>query len=130
MSWQPGESGNPNGRPKKGLALTDLLERELSKTSVDIDGKRHQNRSILARVAVEAATTGSVTFVKVSPTGEAYNVTQQLDPRDWITWAKYIIDRIDGPAQQRVDVTTNGESVIRLSLTPVTVMGDRECQED
>ncbi len=26
MPWQPGESGNPNGRPPKGFALSDLLE--------------------------------------------------------------------------------------------------------
>jgi hypothetical protein len=46
------------------------------------------------------------------------------------TARKWLSDYLLGPAQQRVDVTTNGESVIRLSLTPVTVMGERECQED
>jgi hypothetical protein len=109
--WKPGESGNPKGRPPKGLALTELLESELNKTALDIDGKRHQNKRILARVAIEAATTGSVTFTKVSKTGEAHNVTERIDPRDWMTWAKYVIDRIDGPAKQRVDVTTNDESL-------------------
>jgi len=29
MKWKPGESGNPNGRPKKGETLTDAL-RELT----------------------------------------------------------------------------------------------------
>jgi hypothetical protein len=109
--WNPGESGNPSGRPKKGLALTDLLEAELNKTAPDIDGKRRQNRRILARVAVEAATTGSVTFAKVSKTGEVHAVTEKIDPRDWMTWAKYVIDRIDGPAKQRMDITTNDESL-------------------
>jgi hypothetical protein len=111
MPFKPGQSGNPKGRPKKGLALTDLLEKELNKTALDIDGRRHQNKRILARVAVEAATTGSVTFVKLSPTGEPHNVTQRIDPRDWMTWAKYIIDRVDGPPKQRVDVTTDDESL-------------------
>jgi len=109
--FKKGQSGNPAGRPRKGYALTDLLESQLNKTALDIDGRRRQNRRILARVAVEAATTGCVTFVKVGPNGEAHNVTQKIDPRDWMTWAKYLIDRVDGPAGQRLDVTTKGESL-------------------
>ena len=109
--WRPGQSGNPNGRPKKGLALTELLERELNKTAPDIDGKRHQNKRILARLAIEAATTGSVSFVKVGRDGTEHVVAQKIDPRDWMTWAKYVIDRIDGPAKQRMDLTTNDESL-------------------
>ena len=36
-AWQPGQSGNPNGRPKKGQTLTDALtsivdKHELAKT--------------------------------------------------------------------------------------------------
>lgn len=29
--WKPGESGNPNGRPPKGEALTDILNSKLDK---------------------------------------------------------------------------------------------------
>ena len=111
MPFQKGQSGNPAGRPRKGYALTELLEKQLNKTSLDIDGKRRANKRILARAAIEAATTGSVTFAKVSLSGELLSVTVKLDPRDWITWAKYIIDRVDGPAKQRFDVTTDDESL-------------------
>ena len=103
--FQKGQSGNPAGRPRKGYALTELLETQLNKTAPDIDGKKHANKRILARVAIEAATTGSVTFPKVGPNGEVYNVTEKLEARDWIAWAKYIIDRIDGPAAQRFEHT-------------------------
>ena len=27
--WQPGESGNPNGRPRKGFAMTDIMRQML-----------------------------------------------------------------------------------------------------
>jgi len=30
-NWKPGVSGNPNGRPKKGETLTDLLGEKLDK---------------------------------------------------------------------------------------------------
>ena len=29
--WTPGQSGNPNGRPKKGETLTDILKARLPK---------------------------------------------------------------------------------------------------
>ena len=111
MTFKKGQSGNPDGRPRKGYALTDLLEARLNKSAPDIDGKNHANKRILARVAIEAATTGSVTFPKAGKDGRLYVVTEKLEARDWITWAKYIIDRVDGPAKQRFDVTTDDESL-------------------
>ena len=30
-AWKPGRSGNPNGRPKKGATLADLLDQRLDK---------------------------------------------------------------------------------------------------
>lgn len=32
--WKPGESGNPNGRPKKGQAVTDILRETVDKQSL------------------------------------------------------------------------------------------------
>ena len=32
--WKPGQSGNPNGRPKKGTALTDILKGKLDAESL------------------------------------------------------------------------------------------------
>lgn len=32
--WEPGESGNPQGRPKKGEALTDVLRSKVDKETI------------------------------------------------------------------------------------------------
>ena len=32
--WEPGQSGNPAGRPKKGMALTDILAAKVDKEAI------------------------------------------------------------------------------------------------
>lgn len=34
MPWKPGESGNPQGRPPKGEALTDILKSKIDKEQI------------------------------------------------------------------------------------------------
>lgn len=38
--WQPGQSGNPKGRPKKNVCLTSLLKEELQKINPQDKQKR------------------------------------------------------------------------------------------
>jgi hypothetical protein len=47
-SWKPGESGNPNGAPKKENTFKAIIERELEKDFINIkDGKNLGNTKLL-----------------------------------------------------------------------------------
>jgi len=105
MSWKKGQSGNPQGRPKKNRALTEILARAGSKTIEDADGKRRSGKRIMARLLWQAATTGSVQFPKRKE-------TMIIPFSDWLGIVKFIYGHIDGPPKQALDVTTGGEPLV------------------
>ena len=55
-AWKPGQSGNPNGRPPKGLALTDVM-REMLEKNPEI------KQEILKKLLAGAAK-GDLAFIK------------------------------------------------------------------
>ena len=111
-SYKPGQSGNLKGRPKKGTALSDVLRTYMNRNFTDIDGKQHRGKTVFARIAGQAALTGTLVFPAQSPDGEQLPpVYKELDAKDWITWAKYVWDRLEGPVKQSHDITTKGESL-------------------
>ena len=79
MPFKKGESGNPNGRPKKGQTITDLIRENLDKVDIELDNG---------------------TFV----TGKEALVDRlkELAIRGDMTAIKYIIDRMDGPVKQEL----------------------------
>ena len=107
--FQPGQSGNPKGRPKKDRALTNLLEKA-GGTMVEIDGERISGRRLLARQVWEGITTGTVHF----PGGKMLI----LGPQDWKDFVKWTYTHLDGPPVQGVDLTSGGEKIV------VTLTGD------
>ena len=102
MPFQPGQSGNPKGRPKKKRALTDVLERAGSKT-VEVDGKKVSGKNLVARMAWELVTTGRVSL----PDGR----TLVADLDDLMSAVKWIYSQVDGPPKQEMDVTSDGEKL-------------------
>src|SRR5689334_21290158 len=100
--FQPGQSGNPKGRPPKDRALTALLEKAGSAT-IEFQGKNISGKRLLPEMVWEGVTTGSVTF----PTGEKI----KLSPQDWKDFVKWLYAHIDGPPKAEIDLTSNGETI-------------------
>ena len=78
-TFKQGKSGNPNGRPRKGLAISDILN-ELGDKEISED--QTQREAILSKV-YDQAMSGDL------------NAT------------KFIADRTEGTSVQRMAVTTN-----------------------
>jgi len=90
--FQPGQSGNPGGRPPKSRALSDLLQTALSKTIETPEGKVAGKR-ILASLVVQAITTGKVKFP-----GEEQSST--LGVKDWMEFVKWAYQYLEPPTQK------------------------------
>jgi hypothetical protein len=62
VRWRPGQSGNPKGRPPKGVALTDLLRAKLD----DIDPVTGRNlRELMVEKLSILALAGDLDAMKV-----------------------------------------------------------------
>lgn len=78
--FQPGQSGNPNGRPRKGKTLTDILEKHGQKRDVKDGDKEISRKEALAKKLWALALSGDVAAIK------------------------YIFDRIDGKPGEHVNL--------------------------
>ena len=101
--FQPGQSGNPKGRPPKDRALTDLLERA-GAASVEYRGKGISKKRLMAQMVWQGVITGTVEF----PGGKKL----VLGPQDWKDFVKWLYQHIDGPPKAELDLTTGGEKIV------------------
>jgi hypothetical protein len=95
MPFKPGQSGNPAGRPRKGKALTEILQTAGAKT-LEYDGKRITGKRLIAHLLWQAATAGAVIF----PDGRS----ESLDMEGWLDVVKWLYTRLDGAPTQAIDI--------------------------
>ena len=98
-AWKPGQSGNPNGRPKKKRALTQALESASSRIVTLADGTRVNGKRYLAGLALQAVESGRITL--------ASGKVIELSPEDMMFFWKFIYQQVDGPPPQ--DVRHSGD---------------------
>ena len=117
--WKAGQSGNPNGRPLKNRALTEILQKAGSKTVLDCDGKRRSGKRVLTRLVWEIALQSETTL----PNGNVLKAS----PSDWFGIVKWIYAQIDGPPKSELDVTSDGEPV---KVTMIEVIRNPDVDEE
>jgi hypothetical protein len=114
MAPKKGTTNNPKGRPPKGRALTEILERAGAKT-LTVGGKKVSGKQLAARMAWELVTTGKTAF----PDGREI----KADFREWFEAVKWIYAQIDGPPKQAHELT--GEDGGAIPIHVIEVAGGR-----
>lgn len=101
--FKPGESGNPNGRPKGAISLVGILRAKLEECPKEMD-KRTYAQLLVQRALDIALEEGDVGMI-----------------RD-------LFDRVDGKPQGSVDVTSAGEKITALSPELAGIIADAEAK--
>jgi hypothetical protein len=106
MTFQPGQSGNLAGRPRKSKALTEILEQAGNRTLV-VGDRNIARKRFTAEKLWELATVGQVTL----PNGVVLVATLK-DISETLRW---LYGHIDPPAQ-RHEVTGKDGNALELTI--------------
>jgi hypothetical protein len=77
-AWKPGQSGNPNGRPKKGNAITDIIR--------ELGDQKDRRRKILekAYIMAEEGDKWAIKFIaeydQGKPIQTTYTIEEKMEP--------------------------------------------------
>ncbi|MFC1916898.1 DUF5681 domain-containing protein [Chloroflexota bacterium] len=92
--WKPGQSGNPKGRPKNTVYISEMLRDQLDQVPETINGKPNTMtwRDLICESILRAAVRGNQPAI-----------------------TKELLDRIEGKVTDKYDVTSREDSaLIRL----------------
>lgn len=128
MPWTPGASGNPKGRPPKGRALTEILQKAGNRTyKPEGADKGTARKKLLAEMLWTAAVTGQIVF----PDGRS----EMLEMDDWLAVTQFLYKHVDGPPKvSLLDVpedTTVAINFVRVEgRQPSDVPADQDGDDD
>lgn len=93
--FKKGVSGNPNGRPKKGKAFAELIDKELLRLKQEMSQKDGSLRNVNGKQML------AITLVRLALFSEDEKIKLQAIEK--------IMDRIDGKPVQTVDMDASVE---------------------
>jgi hypothetical protein len=114
-TFQPGQSGNPKGRPPKERALTELLKNVGNKT-IEIDGQRITRKKYVASLVWELLATGKATLAD----GRIF----QAELADWLSLVKFLYGQVDGPPRLEVEHGGDVTQTVTVKLLRGVKMDD------
>lgn len=104
MAPPKGTRNNPNGRPPKSRALTELLVKAVSRPVTLPDGKRTAGKRVLASLVAEVLITGRLRFP---------NDTEEsiISVKDWLEFVKWFYTYMEPPTQRNELTGADGGAI-------------------
>ena len=87
--FQPGQSGNPAGRPPRSKALNEIL-RKYSEGEIELGDTKVQRKEALAQMAWALVLDGKTKYTS------GRKVLRVEDVNDWMKIVEFLFNRIDG----------------------------------
>ena len=109
-TWQPGQSGNPAGRPRKGLALTDVLRGHMEAYE---EGDTVPRKQRLAERLYELAMADNVSAIEY--------IANRLDGKPTVALS---LAGADSPLHHRLPVIDGGPRQRALAPGEQTITDD------
>lgn len=122
--WKPGQSGNPNGRPKGAKRrIKELLESLLTVKQINENTTLEECDIEAIEKAILSLDTPALQAIAKSEKTPVYMRTLAMaamwDMKNGKTGTMNLLrDRQFGAVKKQVDVTTKGESMVPQSMTP------------
>ena len=91
--WQPGQSGNPSGRPKKGMAISDAMRDILAGCEMSVTLRQPRKKAITYEVTTDknfAYAVGAAAIYRAIK-GDVFAI-------------KEVCDRVQGKAHQSIGI--------------------------
>jgi len=109
MAGIKGRTNNPNGRPPKNQALTDLLKSQMSKRIELPDGRKVTGKVLISELVMRVLASGRLRF----PDDTEDSI---ISVKDWLDFVKWVYERVDGkPIQPIGGDGDDGAIVIRIT---------------